>query len=88
MQVIVLLPGPNCWWWETGSKHTCLGEILQEFNQKLKLWSNYIVVIFRIIHLNELHLKNIKDDPYVECVTCMQEWYYTASNTECRIAWF
>ena len=33
MQVIVLLPGPNCWWWETGSKHMCLGEILQEFNQ-------------------------------------------------------
>ena len=32
MQVIVLLPGPNFWWWETGSKHMCSGEI-QEFNQ-------------------------------------------------------
>ena len=33
MQVIVRLPGPNCWWWETGSKRMCLGEILQEYDQ-------------------------------------------------------
>ena len=48
MQVIVLLPEPNCWWWETGSKHTCLGEILQEFKSKTEIVEHTLLQFFNM----------------------------------------